>query len=135
VDYLNLLRDASLLETASLSDKLIGCLIVTIIGMGITFTALLILWVSMIIMSRLLNPKKKEEAVKVIKQETVKDISEVLEEEEEDIEELVAVISAAIASSLNTSIHNIIVQNIVRVPDEKPAWNKVGIIDQINTRF
>ncbi len=135
MDYLGILKDASLLANASLMDKFIACLIVTALGMGITFLALLILWVSINVMTKLLNPKKKEETVKVIKQETVKDISEVIEEEEEEVEELVAVISAAVAASLNTSIHNIVVRNIVRVPDEKPSWNKVGIIEQINTRF
>ena len=135
MDYLNILQDASLLANASASEKLIGCLIVTVLGMGITFVALLVLWVSIIVMSKLLNPKKKEEVIKVAPQEPVKMTHEADEVEEENAEELIAVIAAAVAASLNTSIHNIVVRNVVRVSDSSPAWNSAGRQEQMNTRF
>ncbi len=50
-------------------------------------------------------------------------------------EELIAVITAAIAASLKTSIHNIVVSNIVRVPDETPPWAINGRLDQMKARF
>jgi hypothetical protein len=36
---------------------------------------------------------------------------------------------------MNTSIHNIVVKNVVRVNDHAPSWAKTGRIEQINTRF
>ena len=54
---------------------------------------------------------------------------------EEDEEELIAVISAAIAAGLGTSMHNIFVKNIVRVPDATPAWGQSGRIEQMTTRL
>lgn len=134
MDYLNILRDASLLADASFVDKFIGCSIVTILGMGITFVALLILWASIIVMSKLLAPKKVKE-VTVVKSEPDVVINEVIEKEEENSEELIAVISAAVAASLNTSIHNIVVRNVVRVPNTSPAWNNAGRQEQMNARF
>lgn len=56
-------------------------------------------------------------------------------EPEEDEEELVAVISAAIAAQMGTSMHNIVVRNIVRVSDATPAWGQSGRMEQMNSRM
>ena len=134
MDYLDMLKDASLLADASMVDKLIGCSIVTILGMGITFIALLVLWASILIMTKLLNPNK-DKVVKVIKPKQEQKMSEPVKEVEENSEELIAVIAAAVAASLNTSIHNIVVRNVVRVSDASPAWNSAGRQEQMNERF
>ncbi|AOY78221.1 hypothetical protein BJL90_04120 [Clostridium formicaceticum] len=68
----------------------------------------------------------------VVKPEAVAEEEEVLEEIAVDDTELVAVITAGIAASLHTSTHNIIVKNIIRVPDTTPVWGKLGRIQQIN---
>ncbi|MBJ2356564.1 hypothetical protein, partial [Sphaerochaeta sp. S2] len=73
--------------------------------------------------------KSKPEKLEVIE----KAVPTVVEEDED--EELIAVISAVIAASLNTSIHNIVVKNIVRSNDHSPSWAKTGRIEQMNTRF
>ncbi len=134
MDYLNILQDASLLADASMADKLIACLIVTVLGMGITFAALLILWVSISTMSHLLNPKKKEAAVEVKKVEPVQAPSEPAVEEEANSEELIAVIAAAVAASLNTSIITLLFEcrSCIRWIT---AWNSAGRQEQMNTRF
>lgn len=48
--------------------------------------------------------------------------------------ELMAVISAAIASCMGSS-SNIVVRNIVRVGDNAPAWAKVGKSEQMGSRL
>ena len=58
-----------------------------------------------------------------------------VEETEENDEELIAVIAAAVAATMNTSIHNIVVKNVVQVNDHSPSWAKTGRIEQMNTRF
>lgn len=52
-----------------------------------------------------------------------------------DSEELIAVITAAIAASLNRSTHSIVVQSIRRIPSVTPVWNQAGKHSQIASRF
>ncbi len=67
------------LNTLSLSDRLIHSLMVTILGMGITFLILILLMFSIKLLSKLANKTQKVEIV------------------EEDDLELVAVLTAAIS--------------------------------------
>lgn len=129
--------DPNLLAQMTASEKLTAALITTVLGMGITFMALIILWGLIIVMGKVLNPAKKKEAIAVVQQpEPAKASTPAEETAEEGVSgEVVAVIAAAIAASLNTSIHNIVVRNIVRVPDASPAWNNAGRQEQMNTRF
>lgn len=46
-------------------------------------------------------------------------------EEEEDLE-LIAVITASIAATLQTSTSNIVVRNITRIPQTTPLWGLVS---------
>ncbi len=115
-------------ETISFGEGLL----ITALGMGVTFLALIALSFMLDLLRILFykDPNKnkpvevKEEAPKVQEVEIVK-------EDKED-EELIAVITAAIAASINTSTHNIIVKNIFRVQDTTPAWNKAGRLEQMN---
>lgn len=130
--------DPNVINTMSSSEKMVATLYTTILGMGITFAALLVIWATTAIMSKIirsLENRNKEEIVRVVepKKEEIVKITE--DENGEDDEELIAVISAAIAASLNTSIHNIVVRNIIRVDDKTPAWGKAGTIEQMNSRF
>lgn len=131
--------DPSIFQTLSFGEKMEASLMVTALGMLITFTVLMLLWGLIGIMSRLVASieSRGKTAVESVQEsqagpsvvETVPPVSE------DDAEELIAVISAAVAASLDTSIHNIVVKNIVRVEDPTPAWGKSGRIEQMNTRF
>lgn len=132
--------DPNVISSMSFGEKMLATLYTTILGMGITFAALVVIWGTTTLMSKIIRgfeEKNKPEIVKV--SNTAKPAAEAVKVEEktdeEDDEELIAVISAAIAASLNTSIHNIVVRNIVRVDDRTPAWGKAGIIEQMNSRF
>jgi hypothetical protein len=35
---------------------------------------------------------------------------------------------------MRTSVGNIVIKNIERVEDHSPAWNRAGIIEQMNSR-
>ena len=54
---------------------------------------------------------------------------------ENDDEELVAVITAAVASHMDKSTSTIVVKNIVRVNDDTPTWGKVGRINQLKSNL
>lgn len=105
-------------------------LLITALGMVVTFAALIVLSFMLDLMKLLFYKEPTKAPVKVETQP--KAVTESTAPEKEDGEELVAVITAAVAASLNTSTHNIVVRNIVRLPDSTPAWGRAGRIDQMN---
>lgn len=116
-------------ETISFGEGLI----ITALGMGVTFAALIALSFLLDLLRILFYKEPKKEAIKVVEEKPVENA--VVEEESVNDEELVAVITAAVAASLQTTTHNIVVRNITRIPDITPAWGKSGRIDVINSRF
>lgn len=136
---LELMRNPEYVANMSVAEKFSGGLLVTALGMGITFCVLLILWGSIVVMSRMLNgsPKKNQEKPVVIQKTAVQPVVQeaVVDANDGADEELIAVITAAIAASLNTSMHNIIVRNITEYPSRQVAWSKAGIAEQIQSRF
>ncbi|WP_432663072.1 OadG family protein [Wukongibacter baidiensis] len=105
-------------------------LLITALGMGVTFAALIALSFMLDLMKVLFYKEPTKAPVKV--EPRPKAAPESPAPAKEDDEELVAVITAAVAASLNTSTHNIVVRNIVRLPDATPAWGRAGRIDQMN---
>jgi sodium pump decarboxylase gamma subunit len=128
--------DPEIIKTMTMGEKLTASLYTTILGMSITFVALLFIWFMTANLSKFImafeNKNKQTDVVSAPKVVTPAPVETVVEENDE---ELVAVITAAIAASLNTSMHNIVVTNIVRVNDATPAWGRAGRVDLMNTRF
>lgn len=114
----------------SMGEKFLASMQVTFLGIGIVFVGLAVLYFAIILMEKLVNKQQPKAGVE-LKPNVV---SDVVPEEEEAVDdtELVAVITAAVAASLHTSTHNIIVRNIARVSDPTPAWAKMGRMEQIN---
>lgn len=105
-------------------------MLVTLFSMGIVFATLLA--ISYILDAfKILFYKQGEKQTNLVKKETLKNKSVNKEEavsnnKDEDDEELVAVITAAIASSLSKPIQNIKIRNIRRIPQNATTWSKVG---------
>jgi len=118
----------------TLGDKLIATMYVILLGMGITFVALVLIWAMTALMSRIIKSIEGGNKPAVTKVEQPKAPASVVQNEEDD-QELIAVITAAIAASLNTSMHNILVTNITRVNDSTPVWGRAGRSDVMNSRF
>lgn len=114
-------------ETISLGEGLI----VTALGMGVTFAALITLSFLLDLLRILFYKEPQKAPVQSVPQPAA--VEETAEED--NTEELVAVITAAIAASLQTATHNIIVQNIVRVGDNTPTWGKAGRTEQMGSRL
>ncbi len=112
-------------ETITFSEGLF----ITLLGMTVTFTALIVLSFILDLM-RIVFYKKPKAAV--VKKVEAKPEQTSITEAKQDDEELIAVITAAIAANLNTSTNNIIVKNITRLPDSTPAWGRAGRMDQMN---
>ncbi|BEP30175.1 OadG family protein [Helicovermis profundi] len=133
-EILQQFKDPNTIMNMSFSAKMTASLVVTILGMGITFAALIIIRYSTSLLSHIVNKaENKKNNIQVVKKEAV--LKNVVTKEDDEInEELISVITAAIASSLNTSIHNIVVSNIVRVKDSTPAWGVAGRSNLINSK-
>ncbi|HSN65440.1 MAG TPA: OadG family protein [Fusibacter sp.] len=124
----------------SMSDKLIATGYVIILGMGITFIALVLIWWITVLMSKTIHKlEARTNLTEVKSQSSQKQVLQPAPINEtvtiDDESELVAVITAAIASSLSTSVSSIRVTNIRRIVDATPTWGKSGRNDVMNARF
>lgn len=139
MELINNFKDPVLIEQLTFGEKISASLFVTLLGMTITFAALIVLWGLTAMYSKMVQnaeAKKKAGAVVEVKQPVAAPTpAPVAAEPQEDEEELIAVISAAIAAQMGTSMHNIVVRNIVRVADNTPAWGQSGRMEQMNSRM
>jgi sodium pump decarboxylase gamma subunit len=122
----------------SMSEKLIATGYVIILGMGITFVALILIWWITVLMSKTIQKFEAKTTITEGKVNAVQSpvvVSQVSEQSNNEDEALIAVISAAIAASMNTSMQNIRVTNIRRIADSTPTWGKSGRNDVMNARF
>lgn len=133
---MELIRSLADPSQLSLAEKLSGGLLVAAVGMSITFLALLFLWLVIGLMSKTISGIDKNQQKPTESATPAEAAQPVVQAvDTADDENLVAVITAAIAASLQTSIHQVVVTKIARVEDDSPAWAKSGRIEQINTRF
>ena len=144
MDILEVFKDPNTIHTLTRSQKLIASLMVTGLGMGVTFAGLIAIRYMMQLTSiivrgieRIVSKPVTVNKSPVVQPEMIQvKPLEVRTDEADDItEELVAVITAAIAASLETHTGNIVVRNIRRVGQVEPAWASAGRSEQLNSRF
>lgn len=122
----------------TMGEKLVGTFYTILLGMAVTFVALIIIMYLTKLMSFVIGRIEKRVDAPVSKPAPVQTQvapAEISSVEDEDDEELIAVITAAVAASLNTSMHNIVVTNITRVSDNTPTWGKLGRSDVMSSRM
>ena len=133
-DLLASFANPDVIQSLSFSNKLLAGLITTILGMGITFVALIILQYIIEWMDKILNRQQKE-STPATTGSIPKESPAPPAESTRDDNELVAVIASVIAMKMKTSVSNIVIKNIVKLEDHSPAWNRAGIIEQMSSRF
>lgn len=123
----------------SLLDKLGQGVPIAIIGYVMVFVVLGILWAVIELMRVVLSPKvpkktKEEVATAKVQQTSLADVSvvEAVETEQIDEGELVAVLTAAVAASLNTSTYNLRIKSFKRIDTKNNAWSNASRNDAIN---
>lgn len=128
--------DPQVIQSLSVSDKLFAGLITTILGMGITFTALILLQFIIPWMDKLLN---RSTVTAAPKKETTPPASKAdptpPQKAPGNDQELVAVIATAIAMKLKTSTDRIVIRNVEKVADNSSTWSQAGIVEQMNNRM
>lgn len=127
--------DPEVMQSLSISDKLTAGLVTTILGMGITFAALIVLQFIISWMDKILNKTKTAPNESMPIGPTAQQQPAEAVHTHQDNNELVAVIAAVIALRLKTSVDNIVIKNIEKLDDRSPAWNRAGIIEQMNSRL
>ncbi len=102
---------------------------ITLLGMLVVFLALIFLMVILTVMEKIFYRSAKSTSAK--QSEPAK--TEVAPAESvQDDTELVAVIAAAVASSMGVMPSDLVIRNIVRMPETAPAWSLAGRTDQMN---
>lgn len=126
VELLAKFADPEVIKTLSMMDRLTAGLITTILGMGITFVALVVLQFIIGMMAKLSSDKPAEVIVAHTEERQPAKNTHVQDEE------IVAAITAAIATQLKTSVNKIVIRNIERVEGSSSAWQKAGIAEHMN---
>lgn len=119
-------------EFISIGDSLI----VTLFSISMVFIVLVVISV-FIFLLKYLDRKDKVEVSKEVKIDT-KASGDIVKVEENDTinnEELVAVISAAIAASLGVSVPEINIKKINRISGSSTAWSTAGRQEQVYSRL
>jgi sodium pump decarboxylase gamma subunit len=125
-ELLDLMKnDISSLTTGQL---FLGGAVVALLAMVVVFIILILIAFFIKLLQR--EPKKKEAEIKV-QQEQASTISNDIQPKEENVEELVSVITAAIAASRGDSANNIIVKRIIRTNNIQGNWQSMTVLDTI----
>jgi sodium pump decarboxylase gamma subunit len=119
----------------TLSEALSEGLKVTGTGLAIVFGVLVILMIVLMLFKVIFykDPAKQTKAEPV--QAAAPAPATAPAEEDVDEAELIAVLTAAVAASLNTSTYNLQIKSYRRIDSKRPAWNKAGVRETINSRF
>ena len=124
--------DAELIHGLTTGDKVLASLYITLMGMSITFVALTVLWGCISLISVVFKPKTKKEKIPArVEKEEPGRITPTTAKNKMADKEIIAVVTAAVALALNTSVSNFKVRAILRTDDPTPQWGKVGRIEQL----
>lgn len=127
--------DPSLFDSLGFGDKMMGSLITMIMGMGITFCVLLILWGFVAIMGRCVSGMNKDKKAQEtpIADATPSQAAAPVVSDDADI--TVAVIAAALeAYRADGGTGSLIVRKITRLSGESTPWSNAAIDDCIESR-
>ena len=133
--------DPALFDSLSIADKTTGAMVTTLMGMGITFAVLTLLWGCIALLTKILDKtdQRKENHDKEV-QNLVEISKSSLEtnniiEISNDDEELIAVITAALAAtSAQENTDNLFIQKIRRISGNSTAWSHAGGNDSLASR-
>ncbi|MDU3335117.1 OadG family transporter subunit [Paraclostridium bifermentans] len=116
---LEALKDPS--ASISIGEKLLAGVCVAILSMAVVFIVLVI--ISLII--KILQVDRTEKQKNVANVEPIQEASIENKSSNENIEELVSVITASIAAATGNSTNNIIVRKIQRTNNNKSSWERM----------
>ena len=124
-------------EGIQLGDALKVGGMVTGVGLFIVFSVLVILMIVLMLFKIIFYRPQTNKQKNLGSVEVKKEVVEVKEQVKEPVndEELIAILTAAIAASLNTSTYNLKIKSYRRVGNNAPSWNRAGLTDVIDSRY
>ena len=136
---MELFRDPNTIHNLSMGEKLLGSTITMILGLGITFMVLILIWIFISLMGKALDvADRKKEAASQTKAAPAQAATEApaaaAPAEETSDDSLVAVISAAIAAYEGAAADNLIVKKITRLSGESTPWANAANEARMATR-
>jgi len=115
---------------------LLDSLVITVFSMAVVFAVLAGISFLIRILKAVSNGGEKKEVKNQIQENlNVKPVSNIKEKEAVEDEELIAVISAAIAASLGVSIPEVRIRTIRRVNQNTTSWVQANKIEQVMKRL
>ncbi|MBC8630387.1 OadG family protein [[Eubacterium] tenue] len=110
-------------STLSMGEKLLAGVSVAVLSMAVVFIVLVVIALIIAILQRDKSKKVKEDNIELIKQkeDEIKEVNN-----NEDLGELVSVITAAIAATTGNSTNNIVVRKIQRSNNTKTSWERMA---------
>jgi len=126
--------DPAKIKTMPPFQLLVGGLFTTLLGMGVTFVALIALQYLLVLFEKLpiFKDPPTQEAPKRRGPAPAK--APVQPSYAPNNEELVAAITVSLATMLETSASGIRIRSIRRIEDTSPAWARVGRLEQMLSR-
>ncbi len=143
LDLMERFSDPKLFEQLTVGEKITGALITTLMGMGITFAVLILLWGVIALMTKILTQKQQstpQSSPSTGKSQEVNVVSQVSAEvpskgSQELNPELVAVLMAAIAAGESKDfVNRLVIRKINRISGDVPVWGMAGARDAIDSR-
>lgn len=102
----------------------------TVLGLSIVFAVLIVLMIVLALFKVIFYREPKKQPALAVAEPV-----QAAAAEDTDEDELIAVLTAAVAASLNTSTYNLRIKSYRRTDNKMPAWNKAGLNETINNRF
>jgi glutaconyl-CoA/methylmalonyl-CoA decarboxylase subunit delta len=133
MSLMELFADPSTFDTLSLGEKVVGSLVTALLGMGTTFTVLVLIWGFIALIGRLV---RKEEKVFHHEEAPAPAVASTPAPAPVNADAtLVAVIMAAIAAAEGTAVaNNLVVRKIIRIPGPDSVWSNTGRNECLDSR-
>ena len=120
----------------TMQEALMTGLSTTVVGLSIVFAVLIILMLVLKIFEKIFYKPDTDKSEKSVEVKSVQQpINTADVNSDEDEEELIAVLTAAVAAALNTSTYNLKIKSYRRLNQNSPAWNKAGVRETIENRL
>ena len=125
-------------DSLTLSEKMAGAGVTTLLGLGTTFVILCLIWLILSIMGKIMTATGKKSAPAAAAAPAVPAAAAQAPAKSENLAsdaELVAVITAAIAAYEGSgAANNLVVRSIQRVSGASTAWSRAGSADCLESR-
>ena len=121
-------------QGVQLSEALSFGGLTAVTGMSIVFGVLVVRMI-VLYLFKLIFYKDSKKTAKPVEDVKETPVVETKAEDDVDDDELIAILTAAVAASLNTSTYNLNIKSYRRINDVRPAWNKQGLRETIESRF